>query len=111
MRGRSDQIGLKRDVVVRGAAGRSRLEVGRVGRDVALRGEPGSVLLASLRAAEELDRVGDDLDALALARAVLGLPLAPLQAPVDRDRAALREVLRAVLALGAPDGDVEEVGL
>src|SRR5262249_16835549 len=43
--------------------------------------------------------------------AVLRLPLAPLEAPVDRDRAALREVLGAVLALVAPDGDVEVVRL
>ena len=42
---------------------------------------------------------------------VLVLPLAPLEAAVDRDRAALGEVLGAVLALRAPDGDVEVVGL
>src|SRR3954469_12044049 len=51
--------------------------------------------------AEELHRVGDDLDRLAL-RAVLALPLAPLEPAVDRDRAALRQIVRAVLALRAP---------
>src|SRR5262249_7822017 len=61
-------------------------------------------------AAEELHGVGDDLHRLTLG-AVLRLPLAPLEAPVDRDRAALREVLGAVLALVAPDGDVEVVRL
>src|SRR6266542_3347568 len=58
---------------------------------------------------EELDGVGDDLDALALA-AVLGLPLAPLEAPVDRDRPALGQVARAVFAQRAPDRHVEVVG-
>ena len=38
--------------------------------------------------AEELDGVGDDLDALPLG-AVLRLPLAPVEATLDRDRAAL----------------------
>ena len=44
-------------------------------------------------------------------RAVLRVPLAPVEASVDADRAALREVLRATLALVTPDGDVEVVGL
>ena len=61
-------------------------------------------------AAEELHGVGDDLDRLALG-AVLGVPLAPLEPAVDRDRPSLREVLRAALALVAPDGDVEVVRL
>src|ERR1700686_3587409 len=61
-------------------------------------------------AAQELHRVGDDVHRLALAP-VLGLPLAPLQATVDRDRAALGEVSGDVFALPAPDGDVEVVGL
>src|SRR4029077_1357570 len=60
---------------------------------------------------EELDRVGDDRDRLALAGAVFGLPLAPVEAAIDRHRAALGEVGRAVLALRPPDGDVEVVGL
>src|SRR3954451_9070023 len=42
------------------------------------------------RTAEELDAVGDDVDALA-AGAVLRFPFAPRHAPVDRDRAALGE--------------------
>ena len=66
--------------------------------------------LAVAAAAEELDAVGDDLDRLALG-AVLGLPLAPVEAAVDPDRAALGEVLRAALGLVAPDGDVEVVRL
>src|SRR5437899_2162015 len=66
--------------------------------------------LAAVTAAEELDVVGDDLDRLALG-AVLGVPLAPVEASVDRDRAALGEVLRAVLALLVPDRDVEVVRL
>ena len=61
-------------------------------------------------AAEELDGVGDDLDRLAL-RAVLGIPLAPFEPAVDPDRPSLGEVLRAALALVAPDGDVEVVRL
>ena len=43
--------------------------------------------------------------------AVLGLPFAPVEATFDRHRPALREVVGAVLALRAPDGDVEVVGL
>src|SRR6266545_3635574 len=66
--------------------------------------------VAAAAAAEELDAVGDDLHRLALA-AVLRLPLTPVEASVDADRAALGEVLRATLALVAPDGDVEVVGL
>src|SRR4051812_15546305 len=62
------------------------------------------------RAGEELDRVGDDVDRLALL-ALRALPLTPLQAPVDGDRAALGQVAGAVLALRAPHGDVEVVGL
>src|SRR5262249_28660396 len=61
-------------------------------------------------AAEELHGVRDDLHRLAL-RAVLRVPLTPLEAPVDRDGPALREVLRATLTLVAPDGDVEVVRL
>ena len=60
--------------------------------------------------AQELDRVGNDIDGLPLG-AVLGLPLAPVEAPLDRDGPALGQVLGAVLALRAEDGDVEIVGL
>src|ERR671930_1909350 len=56
------------------------------------------------------DAVGDDLDGLPL-RAVLGLPLAPVEPAVDADGAALGEELRAALALVAPDRDVEVVRL
>src|SRR5438309_1491952 len=61
-------------------------------------------------AAEELDALGDDLDGLALA-SVLGLPLAPVEPAVDRDRAALAQVLGAALGLVAEDRDPEEVRL
>ena len=44
-------------------------------------------------------------------RAVLRLPLAPVEAALDRHRAALGEIGRAVLALRAPDRDVEVVRL
>src|SRR5581483_3057803 len=96
---------LERDVVV----GRRR-EVGallrRPGRHELVAAE-----VARLAAtAEELDALGDDLDRLALA-AVLGLPLPPVEAAVDSDGAALREVLRAALRLVAEDGDAEVVGL
>src|SRR5579864_8064247 len=99
---------LERDVVV----GRGR-EVGarlgaRAGRHE-LVGAAAAVAVAA--AAEELDAVGDDLDGLALAAAVLRLPLAPVEAAVDRDRAALREVLRAALGLVTEDRDPEVVGL
>src|SRR3954447_4270093 len=60
--------------------------------------------------AEELHGVGDDLDRLALV-AVLARPLAPLEAPVDGDRPALAEEPGAVLALRAPHGHAEVVGL
>src|SRR5262249_42591377 len=67
-----------------------------------------SAALAVAAAAEELDAVGDDLDGLAF-RAVLRLPLAPPQFPVDADRASLGQVLRAALGLVAEDGDAEVV--
>src|SRR6478736_10526535 len=70
-----------------------------------------STTVAVVAAAEELDVVGDDLDCLALARAVGRLPLTPLEPTVDRDRAALGEVLRAALALGTPHRHVEVVRL
>src|SRR4051794_19806840 len=83
-----------------------------------MRGEAVVVLLAAaaaaaavlVTAAEELHGLGDDLDRLALG-AVLRRPLAPVQAAVDADRAALGQEAGAVLALRAPDGDAEVVGL
>src|SRR5262249_30235800 len=95
---------LKRNVVVGG------LEIG-VGRRLgAGRDELVLATAGFAAAAEELNAVGDHFDSLAL-RTVLRVPLAPLEAAVDRDRAALREVLRAVLALLAPHSDVEVVRL
>src|SRR3954468_19786570 len=107
--------GLERNVVVRAAAGADRgtLEVRGVGRYVGARLERSVAATAArvVRArAQELDAVGDDLDGLALG-AVLRLPLAPVEPSLDGDRAALGEVVGAVLALSAPDGDVEVVGL
>src|SRR5581483_12089081 len=67
-------------------------------------------LAAVTAAAEELHGLGDDLDGLALG-AVLRLPLAPVEAAVDRHGAALREVLRAALGLVAEDRDAEVVRL
>src|SRR5688572_20248345 len=67
------------------------------------------VAAAAVAAAEELDVVGDDLDRLAL-RAVLGVPLTPGELALDADRAALGEVLGAVLRGASPHGDVEVVG-
>ena len=84
-----------------------------------MRGEAVVVLLAAaaaaaaavvVAAAEELDGFGDNLDSFARA-CLFGVPLAPVQAAVDADAAALGEVAVAVLALGAPDGDAEVVGL
>src|ERR1019366_7386178 len=63
-----------------------------------------------LARAQELHRLGNDVDCLALCP-VLAVPLAPLQAPVDRHRASLGEILGCVLALRATHGDVEIVGL
>src|SRR3954452_13882046 len=103
--------GSERNVVVRAAPGGHRRlgEVRGVRGNVALRREATAVL-ATLAGAEELHGVGNDIYRLPLL-AVLSLPLAPLEAPVDRHGAALREVLGAVLALRAPYGDVEVVGL
>src|SRR5207237_9552223 len=95
----------ERDVVVAAGA-----EVGTLGLCAARHELRLPAAFAVLAAAEELDAVGDDLGRLALGT-VLGLPLAPVEAPVDADRPALGEVLRAALALVAPDGDVEVVRL
>src|SRR5437588_8680288 len=108
---RDRSLRLERDVVVRRASARAlartaggrRLEVRSVRRDVALRREAGAAaVLAGVARTEELDRVGDDVHRLALVP-LLVLPLAPLEAAVNRDGAPLLEVLGAVLALGPPD--------
>src|SRR5690348_12918247 len=78
--------GLEGDVVVPAAARRRAFEIGAVGGRVAARGEAAAVAVAarSVARAEELHRVGDDLDALAFAAAFFGLPLAPVEATFDR---------------------------
>src|SRR2546423_5164883 len=91
-----------RNVVAPCAPRRCTGEVGRVGRNVGLRRETTTVLAAAVAGAQELDRVGNDIDRLTLVP-LLVLPLAPVETPVDRNRAALREVLGAVLTLGAPN--------
>src|SRR5215210_7411725 len=60
--------------------------------------------------AEELHVVRDHLDRLPL-RAVLRLPLAPVQPAVDADGPPLGEETRTALALVTPDGHVEVIGL
>src|SRR3954454_280882 len=99
--------GSERNVVVRAAPGGHRRldEVRGVRGNVALRRESAAIL-AALAGAEELHGVGNDIDRLPLL-SVLALPFAPLEAPVDRHRPALGEVLGAVLALLAPHRDVE----
>ena len=84
----------ERDVVVcRGGgevfvAGRCR------GRDeLALAVARVTAAATTVTAAEELHRVGDDLDRLALG-AVLGVPLTPVEASVDADAETLAELSR-----------------
>src|SRR5690349_13392795 len=98
-------------VVSDATTGRRRREVGGIRRNVALRREAVAVAAAIATPAQELHGVGDDLDRLALAGAVRGVPLAPVKPAVDGDAAALLEVLGAVLALRAPDRHVEVVRL
>src|SRR5271154_852316 len=106
---------LERNVVVPGCAcdGRS-LEVAFVDRRLVTPGGPIADEAASCRGifarAQELHRLGNDIDVLAFG-ALLGLPLAPLQAAVDRDGAPLVQEAGGVLALRAPHRHVEVVGL
>src|SRR4029077_5524394 len=106
---------LEGNVVVTAAADGCALEVRGVRGHVAAGAEDANAVATALTAAvpraEELDRVGDDADRLPLTAAVFRLPLAPVEASLDRHRPALGEVFGAVLALGAPDGHVEVVGL
>src|SRR5207237_1037712 len=68
--------------------------------------------LVDLVLAEEAGLPSDRARGLARAlAAVLRLPFTPIEAAVDAHGAALGEVLRATLALVAPDRDVEVVGL
>src|SRR5277367_6696925 len=105
----------ERNVVVAGSTGDGcGLEIAVIDGDVAALGGPVARKPAStggiLARAQELHRVGNDIGCLALC-AVLGLPLAPLEPPVDRHRTPLGQVAGGVLALRAPHGDVEVVGL
>src|SRR3954454_3154086 len=115
---------LERNVVFVAAAatGRGAFEVAHVRGDVALwRREATATVTAATTVAvataagtvagsEELDGVGDDLDALPFVAALV-LPLAPVEPAFDRHRTAFGEVVRGVLTLRPPDGDVEVVGL
>src|SRR3954454_6813168 len=110
----------ERNIVFGAAAttGRGAFEVAHVRGNVALwRREAATATTVAVATAagtvagaEELDAVGDDLDALPFVAALV-LPLAPVEPAFDRHRAAFREVVRAVLTLRPPDGDVEVVGL
>src|SRR5262249_12005985 len=60
--------------------------------------------IVAFAAAEELDCLCDDLCRLPLL-ALLVLPLAGLEPALDVDAASLREIVRAVLCLLAPDDD------
>src|SRR3712207_4560013 len=79
--------GSERNVVVRRPSGSHgpRREVRGVCRDVAL-GREAAAVLATLAGAEELDGIGNDIYRLPLLSGLLVLPLAPLEAAVDRDR-------------------------
>src|ERR1700743_2991846 len=100
------------NVVVRGSAHGRALEVTGVDRNIAFAragagGEAVPVAATGVvTTAEELHVLGDYIDGRAVLSRGSG-PLAPPQATVDRDGAALAEVFRAVLTLCAPDGHVE----
>ena len=61
--------------------------------------------------ARELDGVGDDVDRLALVAGLAVLPFAPLEAAVERNRAALWRGSARSSRPGRPHGDVEVVRL
>src|SRR5277367_3902456 len=105
----------ERNVVVSGSTGDGcGLKITVIDGDVAALGGPVARKPAPtggiLARAQELHRIGNDIGCLAFC-AVLGLPLAPLEPPVDRDRAPLRQKAGGILALRTPHGDVEIVGL
>src|SRR3954454_22243493 len=119
MRGSGPFTRSEGDVVVDVATAAPRGGLGGADRSGRRRGRPGGVTPpaagaatagAILARADELHRVGHDIDRLAL-RAVGRVPLAPAQPAVDRHRAALAEEPRAVLALGAEHRDREVVRL
>src|SRR5919204_738620 len=89
--GAGRNVSLEGDVVRRTRSHRLRLlEVRGISGNVRARRD--RVALggcAGVAAAQELDGVGDDRDALALV-AILRLPLAPVETTIDRDRPALR---------------------
>src|SRR3954466_9628587 len=90
---------------LRAAQAHLELDVVAVVRRFALGGRRCAVAVGG----EELDGLGDDLDRLALG--VVLRPFAPVEPAVDADRSALAQEAVAVLALCAPDGDAEVVGL
>src|SRR4051794_13747644 len=92
VRHRQREADLERNIVVSAPASCSAGEVRGVGRHVAARGEAAVATAAPVARTEELDRFGDDLDLLPFAAAVFGLPLAPVETALDRNRAALGEV-------------------
>ena len=86
-------VSLERDVVVLAAAEVGVCATRRARGDELVAAATAAEVAALAAPAEELDRVCDHLDRLAL-RAVLRFPLAPLEAAVDADGPSLREVLR-----------------
>src|SRR5262245_24486650 len=64
----------------------------------------------SLRPSHELHSLGNHFDHGSLL-AVLGFPVARLQAALDQDRAPLVEVFSAALGLLSPHDDVQEAGI
>src|SRR3954452_9647382 len=74
----------ERNGVVPGAPRRRSGVIARIGRHVGLWREAAAILAATITRAQELDRIGNDIDGLSLV-ALLVLPLAPLEPSVDRD--------------------------
>src|SRR5580700_4678112 len=97
---------LERNIVVSGSAGdRCGLEIPFIYGNVAALGGPVTGKASSARAlftrAQELHRVGNDIDCLALCP-ILRLPLPPIEASVECHWPSLGEVACGVLTLCAP---------
>src|SRR6202167_4335035 len=95
----------RRDVVARAASARGCTTASTAAEVTAVIGRRSAAARA-----QELDTHRDNVGGLALAAAVLRLVLAVGDSPLDVNRAALLQVLRAGLALFAPHGDVVPVG-